>query len=125
MFGASVVMRPEEFLEGRQMTDEDPAKLESFDARLKAARGKDAKPEANSGQLGAESSMGYGTRISMEMLVAPLVGMGFGYALDRWLGTKPLFLLVLMFLGLVAGVINVIRVTKRMDRQQNGDMKDN
>ena len=49
----------------------------------------------------------------------PGVGFGalLGWALDRWLGTMPLFLIVFFMLGAAAGVLNAYRHLRRM---QNG-----
>jgi len=40
---------------------------------------------------------------------AILLAGGAGYLLDRWLHTKPLFMLILGGLGFVAGIREVIR----------------
>ena len=48
-------------------------------------------------------------RIGTEMVAALIVGVGIGYFLDNWLGTKPWFLVVFFFLGAGAGVLNVYR----------------
>ena len=45
------------------------------------------------------------------------VGALIGWALDRWLGTTPLFLIVFFMLGAAAGVLNAYRHLRRM---QNG-----
>jgi len=51
--------------------------------------------------------------IAMELpfvlVAAVVVGGLFGYFLDRWLHTKPVFLLVLGGLGFYAGVRDVLR----------------
>ena len=39
-----------------------------------------------------------------------VVGTFIGWALDQWLETSPLFLLVMFFLGAIAGMLNVWRV---------------
>ena len=39
-----------------------------------------------------------------------MVGTFIGWALDRWLGTTPLFLVMLFFLGAAAGMLNVWRM---------------
>lgn len=52
------------------------------------------------------------------MLVAAiLVGGAFGYFLDRWLGTKPVFLIILGGLGFYAGVRDLLR---RLGKDGNG-----
>jgi ATP synthase protein I len=40
---------------------------------------------------------------------AVLLGGGLGYLLDRWLHTKPVFMLLLGVLGFIAGIREVIR----------------
>ena len=42
-----------------------------------------------------------------------VVGGLFGYLLDRWLHTKPVFLLILGGLGFYAGVRDVLRRVSR------------
>lgn len=39
------------------------------------------------------------------------VGLGLGVMLDRWLGTRPWFTLILLVMGIVAGFYNVVRLT--------------
>ena len=43
------------------------------------------------------------------LVSAIVVGGVFGYFVDRWLGTKPAFLLILGGLGFYAGVRDVLR----------------
>jgi F0F1-type ATP synthase assembly protein I len=58
---------------------------------------------------GAVEFMSLGLSIAV-LLVA---GGGLGYAVDRWVGTSPLFLLVGLALGIVAAVLmTVARVRK-------------
>jgi ATP synthase protein I len=59
--------------------------------------------------------MGIAFRFSIELVSAVAVGGGIGYALDSWLGSKPWFMVVLLFVGGAAGVQNVYRVAKGLD----------
>ena len=52
------------------------------------------------------------------LVSAIVVGGGFGYFLDRWLGTRPVFLILLGGLGFYAGVRDVLR---RLDRESKRD----
>ncbi len=61
--------------------------------------------------LGALSSAG------LAFGFAVLLGAAGGYWLDRWLGTSPWFFLVGFVLGLAAGMINVFRAARVMDRR--------
>jgi ATP synthase protein I len=47
------------------------------------------------------------------LVSAIVVGGFFGYMLDRWLHTKPVFLLILGGLGFFAGVRDVLRRVSR------------
>lgn len=66
-----------------------------------------AKPTAPQ----ADSGISLGMRAGSEFVSAIVVGAGIGWALDRLLRTNPAFLIVFFFLGVVAGVWNVIRLT--------------
>ncbi|WP_232818337.1 AtpZ/AtpI family protein [Elioraea thermophila] len=96
---------------------------ESFEERLRAARdraGLDGK-DAAAGGMGA-SPWGLGLRAGLEVASALAVGVGIGLALDWWLGTRPLFLVLFLFLGGAAGVLNVHRLMLgRSTRGSNAD----
>lgn len=72
-----------------------------------------AKPGPPSlGALGALSAVG------IAFVLALLFGFLIGRALDRWLGTSPLFMIAFFFLGLAAGVLNVIRTASAVSRDE-------
>jgi ATP synthase protein I len=103
------------------MAEQDPNEPTDFEARLKAAR---EKAGENSGSVPTKlqyesTSMGLGFRMSIELMVGLVVGLGIGWLLDGWLDTKPLFMIVLMFVGLGAGILNVVRASKQLDKADN------
>jgi ATP synthase protein I len=61
--------------------------------------------------------MGIGFRIGVDVAAALAVGLGIGYLLDAWLGTKPWLLVLFFFLGAGAGVLNVYRAVQGMGYQ--------
>jgi ATP synthase protein I len=61
---------------------------------------------------------GFAFRIGVELVSALLVGAGIGWLLDRWLGTTPFLLLLFFFLGAAAGILNVFRAAKEMQKEQ-------
>jgi len=75
--------------------------------RARAARG--GEPAAPSGGPGLQQSVGPGLRIGVELVVAVVVATAFGWALDRWLGTRPWGTIILFFLGVATGMVNVYR----------------
>lgn len=38
-----------------------------------------------------------------------IVGLFFGYLLDRWLGTRPWMIIIFFFLGTASGIISLVR----------------
>ncbi len=87
----------------------------SFEARLKAARGKqglDAPPKRGLGDQGGlgGSPWGIGMRVGIELVSALVVAVAIGYGLDRLFHTTPILTAVFVPLGGAAGVINLWRV---------------
>ncbi len=84
---------------------------DAFRKRLAEARAKQGldKPTQGDGQL-PSGSWGVGFRAGVEVVSALIVGVGIGFALDRWLGTWPWLFLVFFILGAAAGVLNVYRL---------------
>jgi len=94
------------------MTDKDqPPGLDDLSKRLKKARGEGEK-SGNSGLLSSglpKSATGLAFRVGVELVAGVMVGGAIGYGLDQWLGTSPLFLIVMFFLGAGGGMMNVWR----------------
>ncbi|MBO0712086.1 MAG: AtpZ/AtpI family protein [Acetobacteraceae bacterium] len=92
-----------------------PSEAETFVERLRAARVRQGldQPVPEPGQ-GSEASgataLGIGLRVGVELVSALAVGVAIGLGLDRWLHMSPLFLILFLFLGGAAGVLNVWRV---------------
>lgn len=82
---------------------------DDFERRLNAAQGRRAPADTAPRSAGA-SAWGVGTRVGVELLSALVVGVGIGWALDRWLHLSPLFLVIGVVLGGAAGVANVWRL---------------
>lgn len=55
-----------------------------------------------------------GAQAGIELVVAIGVSTAIGYGLDQWLGTKPLFIIVMFFLGVCTGFYNVYRISQNI-----------
>ena len=67
------------------------------------------EPAPGPGEPALQQGVGLGLRIGVEFVVAVVVATGLGWALDRWLGTRPWATIVLFFLGVGAGMVSVYR----------------
>jgi ATP synthase protein I len=54
--------------------------------------------------------MGVGLRVGVELVSALAVAVAIGWALDRWLHTRPVMLALFVLLGGAAGIANVWRL---------------
>jgi ATP synthase protein I len=100
---------PEEVPEG----GEDP-RLSSLDERLRAAHHAEAERTSPKGQAPAFTGKGasQGQRVLSTLVGAPLGAMLIGWLIDRWFGTGPAGLLVMLFLGIGAAFSQIIRISK-------------
>ena len=93
-----------------------PDRLEDFERRLdktlQARRGA-AGPDTTEG-----SAAGLALRAVSELVVGLLVTMGLGWMADKYLGTAPWIMLALMPLGLAAGVVNVMRLSRSKQAEE-------
>ena len=62
------------------------------------------------------SSIGTAFKLSTELVSAVVVGTIIGFILDRTFGTKPWLILIFFFIGVVAGIINVFKSAKKMQK---------
>lgn len=51
--------------------------------------------------------------VGTQLVVSIFIGFGVGYWLDGKFDTRPVFMLLLTFLGVAAGFINVYKVLKK------------
>ena len=91
-------------------------KLNDFRTRLKIAKSK-VKKQILSDSEKKGSLMGSAFKLGTELVAAVGVGTIIGFILDSWFGTKPWLIIIFFFLGAVAGILNVIRVANRMQKE--------
>ena len=52
----------------------------------------------------------WGLRVGTEIVASTVIGLGIGYMLDKWLGTRPWMLLLFFLFGVGAGFLNLYHV---------------
>ena len=89
--------------------------LKEISTRLEIAKKKIKKKQIkNNGSNVA--SLGKALKISTELVAAVVVGTTLGFILDNWLDTRPWLTISFFFMGVAAGILNVIKSAKNMHR---------
>jgi len=104
-------------------TDEVPklppdARLESLDERLDRLEQAEAKRTA---KRQPDTSYQAGQLVLSHLVGAPAGGFIIGFVLDKWLGTKPWLMLLMLFAGFAVGVWNVIRISSNSSAKRRGE----
>ena len=86
-----------------------------FKTRLEIAKKKASKRNIYSNK-DKPSSIGTAFKLSTELVSAVAVGTIIGFIFDKTFGTKPWFILIFFFVGVIAGIMNVIKSAKKMQK---------
>lgn len=95
---------------GRDSRSAEDSRLDALDDRLREARRREA---LRTGQVREEVDRGYsqGNRV-LAALIGSLVGSALiGWLIDRWFGTTPWALIVMLFLGIAVAFRQIIRIS--------------
>ena len=87
-------------------------KDDDLKVRLKIAK-KKVNPEKDPT---SRSNLGQAFKMSTELVSAVLVGTIIGFILDTWFDTKPWLVIIFFFVGVVAGITNVVRSAKKIQK---------
>jgi len=86
-----------------------------FKTRLEIAKKKASKRNPNSNKHHT-SPIGSAFKLSTELVSAVVVGTIIGFILDKTFGTKPWLILIFFFVGVIAGIMNVVKSAKNMQK---------
>ena len=99
------------------MTNKDP-RLEEIKSTLSSIKkAEEASEKKISNKQNDNESMQVGLRAGAELITSIAAGTLIGYGLDSWLGTKPIFLIAMLVLGVITGFVNIWRTTQNMGYQ--------
>ena len=88
---------------------------DSFKTRLEIAKNRLLKKKLYQDNQ-PSSSIGTAFKMSTELVAHVAVGTIIGFILDKTFGTKPWLILIFFFVGAVAGIINVFKSAKNMQK---------
>ena len=89
--------------------------LKKISARLEIAKRNIKKGQIKNKSSNA-ASLGKALKISTELVAAVVVGSTLGFMLDYWFDTKPWLTICFFFMGVAAGILNVIKSAKKMHK---------
>ena len=92
--------------------------LETLKTRLKIAKSKlknqDLEKTEKKGIF-----LGNAFKLGTELVAAVAVGTIIGFILDNWFDTTPILIIIFFLFGAAAGIMNVFRAAKRMQKQED------
>ena len=88
---------------------------DSLKTRLEIAKSKILKNELYKDKDQA-SPIGAAFKLSTELVAAVAIGTIIGFILEKTFGTKPWLIIIFFFLGVAAGIVNVFRSAKNMQK---------
>ena len=91
-------------------------KIKEIATRLEIAK-KNIKEDTKNNKSSNAASFGKALKISTELVAAVVVGSIIGFLLDGWFDTKPLLTICFFFMGVAAGILNVFRSAKKMNKK--------
>ena len=86
-----------------------------FKTRLEIAKKRVSKRDRKNNENN-NSPIGTAFKLSTELISAVAVGTIIGFILDKTFGTKPWLILIFFFVGVIAGITNVIKSAKNMQK---------
>ena len=89
--------------------------LKEISARLEIAK-KNIKKNQIKNRSSNVASLGKALKISTELVAAVVVGTTLGFILDNWFDTRPWLTIIFFFMGVTAGILNVIKSAKNMHK---------
>lgn len=104
------------------MTDPENDDLAERITRAKTAQENPIKAKRQAEAAGGISAGASALRYGAEFGVSVFVGIMIGLGIDRFFGTEPWGVLIMMAFGLAAGVLGVIRAYKELTAKANAAM---
>ena len=90
--------------------------LKEISTRLEIAKNNIKKNQIKDKDTNA-ASLGKALKISTELVASVVVGSTIGFLLDNWFDTKPMLTICFFFMGVAAGILNVFKTAKKMQKK--------
>jgi ATP synthase protein I len=100
------------------MDDSFKEKLDALDQKLKAVEARKAKDAENQGAAAKMNNMGLAYRMVIDLIAGVVFGLFVGLSIDRVFGTAPWGLIIMILLGLAAGVRIMMQSAKKFEAER-------
>ena len=90
--------------------------FKDFKTRLKIAKAKIRNKSISNNETRG-SFIGHAFKLGTEFVAAVVVGTIIGFILDRTFDTKPWLILIFFFFGSAAGMLNIIKTAKKIQKE--------
>lgn len=94
------------------MDEPDAERLKALEARIAKVKGKPVARKSGDGTAFSQGEMAW--RMVIELVSGLLLGLSIGFGLDYVFGTMPVFLVIFVLLGFVAGVRTMLKTAQTM-----------
>jgi ATP synthase protein I len=94
------------------MDEPDAARLKALEAKIAQLKGKPVARRSGDGKAFSQGEVAW--RMVIELVSGMLLGLSIGFGLDYVFGTKPVFLVIFVLLGFVAGVRTMMKTAQTM-----------
>lgn len=92
-----------------------PHDIEELDSRIQEFKRSAASQHPKSrSQLSI--FLEYAFRMAIEFVSPIIIALCIGYMADKFSGTTPIIMLVLLFFGIAAGTLNMYRAAQKLDK---------
>ncbi len=88
--------------------------LAQLNEKLLKARGEDKESLQQKEKQAMDDQSRQGIQAGVELVGAIFIPTAIGYFIDGYFETRPLFMLILFFLGICTGFYNVYRISQNM-----------
>jgi F0F1-type ATP synthase assembly protein I len=78
-------------------------------------------PRSTGKQANVWAQVGFYSSLGIILPAGAVVGGAIGWCLDRWLHTSPILTVVMGFLGVGAGFLELLRILKRAEKDADRD----
>lgn len=102
------------------MSENEHERLQNIAERLAVLKTQNTSNHAPSSSAGAAVGrlMWIAFNVVSDLIAGVICGLGLGYGLDVWLGTRPVFIAVFLVLGCAAGLLNAVRFLKNFEQRR-------